>query len=471
MRYEMKHAKKPERKKVNAKFNRKKIIAITLGSIAVIAVIVLCVLYYEIIFNFIDSKIDFLSDWFSGGSTVEDSNVPEEPVETAVEDDNTQDNMEELPEESEEEPKEEEEEEETEEKTAPTIKLEVYENATLEGGVCYWRVRAVVTGDPVPKIKWNKDDSLGSLGDKIAQVNLNDPSETFTLTATATNSEGAAVDSINLIWECNSKPLIKGISLSEDVLYVGKQYQVFVDVSDVDNDVLSFNWVVTGGSIVDNTANPIEWKTPDTTGDYKISVVVNDGHGNTAESSVAVYVGEVTEVTEVTVENNPENITIPKKTGEGGYIEYGGGTHIGADIYAGDSDGNLPCSGFVSFDISDLGGSTVESASLTLSSASISGDPLKFLKKLNINVLKWGAEPITQSDFELDGYFIASYNSPNITCNSSVLKEKLQEAINGGKSRFQVRIHFSGPYTDGDSQADGWRYSQSNVNLNVTVIR
>jgi len=460
MKYEMRHAKKPDNKS-KVKFSKKKTIAITLGSIAGIAVIVLCVLYFQVIFSFISSKIDALSSWFSGGSSVENSEVSDEAGETAVEGDNTPDNMEEeSPEESEDEP-----EEEEEEKKAPTIELEIYQNATLEDSVCYWRVRAVVTGDPTPEIDWNRDDSLGSFGDAIAQVNLNDSGETFTIVATASNSEGTATDSIDLSWECNSKPQIKGISLSEDVLYVGEQYEVFVDVSDADNDVLSFNWSVTGGSIVDNTANPIKWSTPDAPDDYQVLVVVNDGHGNTAESSAAVYVGEVT------VEHNPENITIPKKTGEGGYIEFGGGTYIGSDIYAGDSDNNRPCSGFISFDISDLGGSIVESASLTFNSASIFGDPSEFLKKLNINVLEWGAEPITQSDFELDGFLIASYDSPNITCNASGLKGKLQEAINGGKSRFQIRIHFSGPYTDDDDQADGWKYSQVNVVLSATVVR
>jgi hypothetical protein len=270
---------------------------------------------------------------------------------------------------------------------------------------------------------------------------------------------------MDLSWQCNRKPLIKEISLSEDVLYVGKQYQVFVDVSDADNDALSFSWSVTGGSIIDSNVNPIEWNTPDTPDDYQVSVVVNDGHGNTAESSVAVYVGEVT------VEHNPENITIPKKSGEGGYIEFGGGTFIGADIYAGDSDGNKPCGGFISFDISDLDGSVVESASLTLSGASISGDPLEFLKRLNINVLDWGAEPITQSDFELVGIFVESYDSPVITCNVSKLREELQRAINEGKSRFQIRVRFSGPFTDDDSQADGWGYSQASVVLSATVVR
>jgi len=252
---------------------------------------------------------------------------------------------------------------------------------------------------------------------------------------------------------------------------VEQQYEVSADVSDLDGDVLSYTWSVTGGSVVDNTANPIEWNTPAAPGDYQISIVVDDGNGNTAEASIGVYVGEV--VIEQTPETpaTPKDINISKKEGEGGYIEYGGVNSIGGNIYAGDSTGNKPCGGFISFDISNLGGSTVESASLTFSNAQVSGDPMAFKDALIINVLDWGAEPITQGDFELEGIRIASYTSSGITCNVSKLKEELQKAIDGGKSRFQIRIHFSGPYTDDDGQADGWEYSQGNIGLKATVTQ
>jgi len=229
---------------------------------------------------------------------------------------------------------------------------------------------------------------------------------------------------------------------------------------------LSYNWSVSGGSIVDGTVNPAKWNTPDTIGDYNLSVAVSDGKGNTSEASITAYVGEV-----VVVEQNPTDLNVPRKESEGGYIEYGGVTSNGGNIYAGDSSNNKPCSGFISFDISELKGSTVQSASLTFSNASVQGSPLSFLKMLNINILEWGARPITQNDFKLDGIFVASYDTPNITCNVSKLKEELQKAVNAGNSRFQIRIHFSGPYTDNDGQDDGWKYSQNNVNLNVTIIR
>jgi len=92
-----------------------------------------------------------------------------------------------------------------EEKEAPTIKLEIYEGPLSAGGdsICYYRIKAIVTGGPTPTIEFSKDDSNGALGKYIAQVNLYDPSEIYTLTATATNSEGSASDSIEISWGCD----------------------------------------------------------------------------------------------------------------------------------------------------------------------------------------------------------------------------------------------------------------------------
>ncbi|MES0342050.1 MAG: hypothetical protein ABUK08_07035, partial [Candidatus Humimicrobiaceae bacterium] len=77
--------------------------------------------------------------------------------------------------------------------------------------------------------------------------------------------------------------------------------------------------------------------------------------------------------------------------------------------------------------------------------------------------------PIIQDDFNLEGVAIANYSSPNITCNVAKLKEEIQKAINAGKSRFQIRVHFGGAYTDDDNEDDGWSYAQNKVNLNVTI--
>jgi hypothetical protein len=94
---------------------------------------------------------------------------------------------------------------------------------------------------------------------------------------------------------------------------------------------------------------------------------------------------------------------------------------------------------------------------------------MAYLDSFWINVVDWGAGPIVQNDFNLIGVAIQSFISPNISCTSENLKSELQKAINSGKSRFQVRVHFAGPYTDNDGARDGWEYSQANISFNVKV--
>lgn len=97
---------------------------------------------------------------------------------------------------------EEEEEEAEAEGTAPAIALEIYEGPTPADGLCFYRVKATVTGTPAPTVTWSKDDSHGAWGTRKAQVNLSSPGETYTLTATAANSKGTATESITLSWGC-----------------------------------------------------------------------------------------------------------------------------------------------------------------------------------------------------------------------------------------------------------------------------
>jgi len=353
---------------------------------------------------------------------------------------------------------------ETTKKEAPTISLEIYEGPTYSAAddVCYYRVKATVTGKPTPTVSFSKDDSGGAWGSKKVQINIH-RFQPYKLTATATNSVGTATDSINLTWGCGSEnrnPEISDIVIPGGNLVISQQYDISASASDPDGDNLSYAWTVSGGAINNAAANPMKWTAPNAAGDYTIQVKVTDGKGGEAIKSKTVSVGLPPTL----------NMNVPRVIAEGGYIENGGITNAGGCLYAGDSNNNKNCRGYISFDITGLAGATINSINLTFSIKQKWGNP-SFFGPFYINVLEWGAHPIVQADYSLIGLPITHYNSDgdgNLVCNVDLLKTQLQNAINNGKTRFQIRILSTGSSTNNNNQWDGWEYDQSGVNLNVT---
>jgi len=225
----------------------------------------------------------------------------EEPVEEEAEEEEPAEEEKEPVEEEETTEEENEEEETEEEKVAeedmvdPTIVLEVYEGPTYSSAddVCYWRVKAIVEGVPTPTVEFNRDDSGGAWGSKKAQINLNDPSETFTLTATAKNSKGEATDSIELSWECegeelNNDPVINIMYViqNEAHFYINSEASLHAEASDPDGDSLTYLWEVTGGTLDDRNSQNTTWTMPLTPGNYTVTLTVSDGRGGEDTKSV-----------------------------------------------------------------------------------------------------------------------------------------------------------------------------------------
>ena len=83
----------------------------------------------------------------------------------------------------------------------PTINLEIFEGPAYFGDdICYYRVKATVTGNPSPDVSFSKDDSGGAWGPLKTQINLTRGSPNYTLTAIAKNSAGQVMESITLNW-------------------------------------------------------------------------------------------------------------------------------------------------------------------------------------------------------------------------------------------------------------------------------
>jgi hypothetical protein len=254
--------------------------------------------------------------------------------------------------------------------------------------------------------------------------------------------------------------VITSIVVDEDFHYTDETYQVVVNASDPDGDTITVDWSVSGGGINDVHANPMNWTTPSAAGDYDITVLVDDGNGGTATliKSVEVF------------ESLPPAIAamdMPYINEESGYIvkdeTVNGGSNSG--IYAGDSGSDKTCRGYMSYDITALAGATVTDASITFPLNQQYGNPT--FGNLWVGVVDWGAEPLILSDYNLVGVGIENYGSTSFTCSNQKLIDELQKAIDDGKSRFQIRIHYMSEGTNSDGDWDGLFYTKNTVVLNV----
>jgi len=83
----------------------------------------------------------------------------------------------------------------------PSVKLSIIQGPEYaqDGVICYYRVKAEVTGNPAPRIIFSKDDSNGTWGSNIAQINLTQ-NEAYNLVCDVKNSEGSSTSSIILNW-------------------------------------------------------------------------------------------------------------------------------------------------------------------------------------------------------------------------------------------------------------------------------
>jgi hypothetical protein len=361
----------------------------------------------------------------------------------------------------------------------PTVELEVYMGPEYIAAqdLCFYRVEARVKGDPLPdKAVFSRDDSNGAWGLFKAQVNLTMSEPEYTLTATVTTSKDTDTDSIDLSWECdgiNRDPEITAINLSETNPSVDEQYAVTAVASDPDGDDLEYKWSVSagGGTIANDTTNPMQWKTPNATGTYTIEVTITDGKGGTVTETKDVDVG-------LPAPPPIADVYLTQVISEGGYIEKDGWVNKGGCVYAGDSGnpgapdpavaGYKPVRGFVSFDISGLAGATIKEATLFFDLKKKSGDPSTF-GNVHIEKVYWGPEQLVQDDFDLGKDNIisyADYGNGNYKVTAQTLEDLLQDSIKAGDPRFQIRIRF-GVGTDNDGIWDGLEYDQDDVSLQV----
>ena len=352
--------------------------------------------------------------------------------------------------------------EDTSDYEVPTIKLEIYEGPTYvpAGDICWVRVKAVVTGKPAPTVKFSKDDSGGVWGTKKVQVNIH-RGETYTLKATAKNSEGEDTATLALTWGCNSNPVINDITLSSATIVINKTYDVTASATDPDGDSLTYKWTVSGGAINNDAANPMKWTTPNAAGDYTIQVKVTDGKGGEATKSKTVGVGAPIEA----------NVDINVDTSISGYIVVDWGAYPGGpSVFVGDYTNDKQMKAYLSFNISgisSLADVTIKDASLSMPVDGIVQHP-ELMPNVHVKVFDYG-NSLELADQGAGGNFVkifpTSATMTSFDFSSPELVAALQGATDADNQRFQLKISLDGINSNG--LADYYRFTLGIIVLHI----
>ncbi len=89
--------------------------------------------------------------------------------------------------------------------------------------------------------------------------------------------------------QANTVPVILGMAASTDRIEPLDVCQVTCEAEDTDGDVLTYTWTASQGDIVGEGATA-EWCAPEVEGLFRVSAIVDDGRGGTAEYSTSLRV-------------------------------------------------------------------------------------------------------------------------------------------------------------------------------------
>jgi hypothetical protein len=328
---------------------------------------------------------------------------------------------------------------------------------------------SVVASDPDGDIlayKWSV--SAGTLANSIINpANWKTPvaAGECTISLSVTDGKGHTVNKTKKVQVLQAPPaiFIMGIGTLADKVFLDAQNILMAELNDNSQAAnVIWSWRVSSGTTTRTDSPILTWR-PDREGENEVTVEIRNEKGELLSSKTQTFMV----IRIITVDLN-----LNKIESEGGFIEQGGAVFAGGNLYAGDSNNNKRCTGLVSFDITGLAGVVIKSVETSFLISQGWGNPLGFAQYLSLTSYYWGPRPIRNGDDIASGDVLQTFEPATFACFNEELRGALQNAIDEGRTRFQMRIHFAGgPSTNNNNSWDGWEYPQSNIKLHVVYLK
>lgn len=135
------------------------------------------------------------------------------------------------------------------------------------------------------------DDTISGL-EKTIQWTAPDAEGTFEIKLIIEDEDqqtDTAIITIDVVSEINYAPEIISLTASKKYTSPGGTISIDAEVTDVNNDNISYSWTATQGDII-GSDDLIDWLAPNDEGIYIIQLMVSDGRGGSATASIKLLV-------------------------------------------------------------------------------------------------------------------------------------------------------------------------------------
>lgn len=140
-----------------------------------------------------------------------------------------------------------------------------------------------------------------------------------------------------------------------------------------------------------------------------------------------------------------------------------------SSVLAGDTSDDESISGYISFDISSLAGKEIQSVQLEMMATPVIGNVTSF-GFLRVGALDYGT--LESADRKIPASLLVQFpnSTTDINYGEDNLKNALQGKIDAGGNRFQLKLYWSHPSSNGNGEQDTLAYLFDSIHLRVEYI-